>query len=203
MPADDETTSAGAIIAQELAEWAVLPSVIYPRNYEEFLSSPRRLCVLAGAPLDRCEQLVSELAGNGQLTLLNLDFSFGLGRDDAALAYLKRIGVAGILTTRIGTVQKARSLGFFTVQATFFTDGTTVGKGIAAARSANPHLVQVMPSPVVAHLSDEERKGLGSFLVAGFVRTPEDVADALRQGATAATATSPSLWRLSRHDVPR
>lgn len=191
----------GRVINDELAEWAALPSVIYPLQYDAFLQSPRRLCALAAVPLDSIEQVAAQLHEHQKVALLNIDTCPGFGRDEAVLKYLQRLGVAGVQSTRLAVLQKARALGMFTVQIVFFTDGSTVGKGIAATRSANPHLVQVMPFPVLAHIPDDERAKLGSHLAAGFVRTRDDVAEAIASGAYGVTATSTELWKLRRADL--
>jgi glycerol uptake operon antiterminator len=191
----------GSILAQELTEWATVPSVIFPLNYSEFLQSPRALCTLAAVPLDACERVFSDLSQHGRIALLNIDTCPGFGRDDAVLTFLKRIGVAGVMSTRLALLQKARSLGLFTVQVLFLTDGSTVGKGAASIRSANPHLVQVMPFPVIAHLTAPERRNLGRFVASGFVRTRSDVTDAIASGAMGVTTTTVDLWTLRRSEV--
>src|SRR5690606_38368774 len=119
----------GRAISEELATWAVLPSVIYPRNFDEFLASGRRLGTLAGVPLERLQEMVDVCRTEDRTALLNVDTCPGLGRDDAALAYVKQVGFRGVLSTRLGILQKAKALGLFTVQVLFLTDGSTVGKG--------------------------------------------------------------------------
>ena len=62
-------------------------------------------------------------------------------------------------------------------------------------------LVQVMPFPVIAHLTAPERRNLGRFVASGFVRTRSDVTDAIASGAMGVTTTTVDLWTLRRSEV--
>lgn len=186
------------VLAEELQGWQVLPSVIFPRNVEDFLDGPRRVCTLAGVPLDRAGELLEHFAAHERYALVNIDTCPGFGRDDAAVATLAHIGAAGVLSTRLATIQKARQVGLVTVQVVFMTDRSAVQKGIAAVRSAEPHLVQLMPAPVLERLTSAQREALGRFFVSGFVEDAADVAGWRELGALGASSSSPALWGLRR-----
>lgn len=194
--------SAGAAglraLAEDLERWAVLPSVIYPRNLEDFLGGPRRIGTLASLPLDRAEAVLAEVTAHGQFALVNIDTCPGFGRDDTALSHLVQLGAAGVLSTRLATIQRARQLGLVAIQIMFVTDRSAVAKGLAAVRSATPHLVQFMPAPVLGHLTAAQRSSLGRFFVSGFVQHADDVAAARALGAVGASSSSSELWQLKR-----
>lgn len=197
-PAESAGAASLRALAEELEHWAVLPSVIYPRNLDDFLEGPRRICTLASLPLDRAEAVLAEVAARDRFALVNIDTCPGFGRDDTALSHLAQLGAAGVLSTRLATIQRARQLGLVAVQIMFVTDRSAVAKGLAAVRSATPHLVQFMPAPVLGHLTPAQRGALGRFFVSGFVQHPDDVAAARALGAVGASSSSSELWQLKR-----
>jgi len=197
--AGENIGSAGLrVLSDEFSRWSVLPSVIYPRNLEEFVGGPRRIGTLASLPLDRAASVLDELTAHERYALVNVDTCPGFGRDDTALVHLAQLGAAGVLSTRLATVQRARQLGMIAIQIMFVTDRSAVAKGLAAVRSATPHLVQFMPAPVLGHLTAAQRSSLGRFFVSGFVQHPDDVAAARTLGAVGASSSSSELWTLER-----
>lgn len=59
-----------------------------------------------------------------------------------------------------------------------------------------PNLVQLMPSPMLSHLSAQDRKALPPIVASGFVCNKGDVFEALKKGAVAVSASDSELWNL-------
>ncbi|MDI9654700.1 glycerol-3-phosphate responsive antiterminator, partial [Burkholderia cenocepacia] len=84
------------------------------------------------------------------------------------------IGGASVVSTRVATIQRANRAGLITMQKVFVTDRSTWPRSVKAIEQSDPNLVQLMPAPMLAHLSESGR-------------------DDRRHGAVA-VSTSDSAW---------
>lgn len=175
----------------------VIASVFGMEAVPEFLRSGCRVCILAHVSLHEVERLLHLLTDAGKFTFVNMDACSGLGQDRGAVEFLKKIGTEGVVSTKTALIQRANTMGMVTMQKVFVTDRSNLPRSTAAVDQSKPDLVQIMPWPVVAHLSPAERKGFSPFIAAGFIRTEDDVAAALREGAKGVSTSAPELWGLA------
>ncbi|MFJ5955342.1 glycerol-3-phosphate responsive antiterminator [Paenarthrobacter sp. NPDC092416] len=177
----------------------VIASVFGVDSVPGFLTSGCQVCILAHVALHELEGLLHVLTDAGKFTFVNIDACSGLGQDRGALEYLKKIGTEGVVSTKTALIQRANTMDMVTMQKVFVTDRSNLPRSTAAVEQSRPHLVQVMPWPVIAHLSPPERRSLAPFIAAGFIRTGEDVARALREGAKGVSTSAVDLWDLAGH----
>lgn len=175
----------------------VIASVFGAESVAGFLDSDCQLCILANVSLHELEGLLQLLDKAEKFTFVNMDACSGLGQDRGAVEYLKRIGTQGVVSTKTAMIQRANSLSMVTMQKVFVTDRSNLPRSAAALEQSKPHLVQVMPWPVISHLNDGERRSLSPFVAAGFIRTGSDVATALRSGAKGVSTSSKELWDIA------
>ncbi|MFE4079027.1 glycerol-3-phosphate responsive antiterminator [Paenarthrobacter sp. YIM B13468] len=165
-----------------------------------FLGSGCQVCILAHVALHELEGLLHSLTAAGKFTFVNIDACSGLGQDRGAVEYLKKIGTEGLVSTKTALIQRANTMEMVTMQKVFVTDRSNLPRSTGAVEQSKPHLVQVMPWPVIAHLSPAELSSLTPFVAAGFIRTGGDVARALREGAKAVSTSAAELWDLAGRD---
>ncbi|MFM0666680.1 glycerol-3-phosphate responsive antiterminator [Paraburkholderia sediminicola] len=78
----------------------------------------------------------------------------------------------------------------------FVTDRSTWPRSVKALEQSDPNLVQLMPAPMLSHLSKQDRKALPPIVTSGFVCNKGDVFDALKNGAVAVSTSDSELWNL-------
>ena len=184
-------------LAATLRRNPVIAAVFGTENVPGFLASECRVCLLASVALHELEGLITVLSGAGKFTFVNIDNCSGLGSDRGAVEYLKRIGVQGVISTRTAIVQRANALGMVTIHKVFVTDRSNLPRSALAVEQSKPALVQVMPWPVVSQLEPGEIRSLSPYIAGGFVKSGPDVAEALREGATAVSTSSTELWDMA------
>ncbi|MDR1512930.1 MAG: glycerol-3-phosphate responsive antiterminator [Propionibacteriaceae bacterium] len=197
---DRRQSPAGLALATRLAVSPVLPTVGVDA-VAGFLAAGSEVCLLHRVCLERFADTIGRLRDAGREAVVNVDSVAGLGRDRHALEYLRSVGVTGLLSSRLGLLQFARERGFVTMQALFVPAACEIEAHANAVASARPDLVLLMPSPVLPHLTVDERSQLGRIVAAGFIRSVGDVRQALRCGAKAVSSTNPALWGLTREEV--
>jgi glycerol uptake operon antiterminator len=110
--------------------------------------------------------------------------------------YLVDIGVTSLVSTRVATIQRGNRAGLVTMQKVFVTDRSTWPRSVKALEQSDPNLVQLMPAPMLSHLSVQDRKALPPIVTSGFVCNKGDVFDALKNGAVAVSTSDSELWNL-------
>lgn len=143
--------------------------------------------------------VLPELLAQGQnykkRMLIHLDLLEGIGKDEAGIRFLARIGVTGLITTKAYLCKTARDEGMIAIQRLFLMDSEAMRTGINLARKYKPDAVEVLPASVpagaVRHLSEET--GL-PILGGGLVHTQEDVQNAINNGLCAVSTSSTGLW---------
>jgi glycerol uptake operon antiterminator len=119
-----------------------------------------------------------------------------LSQDKGGVEYLVDIGVTSLVSTRVATIQRGNRAGLVTMQKVFVTDRSTWPRSVKALEQSDPNLVQLMPAPMLSHLSVQDRKALPPIVTSGFVCNKGDVFDALKNGAVAVSTSDSELWNL-------
>ncbi|MNV97461.1 Glycerol-3-phosphate responsive antiterminator [compost metagenome] len=108
--------------------------------------------------------------------------------------YLVDIGASSLLSTRMATIQRANKAGLLTMLKVFVTDRSTWPRSVKAIEQSDPNLVQIMPAPMLAHISEAEKQSMPPIVASGFICNQEHVALALRSGACAVSSSDAELW---------
>lgn len=181
-------------LERTLRDNPVIGTLFGEDDLEQFCARPTRFSFVANLPLARVSAVFERLSGATTLPLLNVDSVQGLTANADGLEYLKGVGVPGIVSTHTQAVSRAADLGLLAVQKVFVTDRSNLRRAAATVKSSHAHFVQLMPWPVVPHLSPKFLRALGPFIVAGFVNTEDDIHAALRLGALAVSSSQTELW---------
>lgn len=181
-------------LERTLRDNPVIGTLFGENDLEQFCSRPTRFSFVANLPLVRVAAVFERLSAAATLPLLNVDSVPGLTANADGLEYLKSVGVPGIVSTHTQVVSRAADLGLLSVQKVFVTDRSNLRRAAATVKSSHAHFVQLMPWPVVPHLSPEFLRALGPFIVSGFVNEEDDIRAALRLGALAVSSSQKELW---------
>ena len=179
-------------LGARLARHPVIATLYGVEQADSFIDSAAEVGIVANVDLRRLQAVVVALARAGKFVIVNIDSCDGLSQDKGGVEYLADIGVASLVSTRVATIQRANRAGLVTMQKVFVTDRSTP-RSVKAIEQSDPNLVQLMPAPMLAHLSEADRQALPPIVASGFVGNAEDVRSARRHGAVA-VSTSDSAW---------
>ena len=113
-----------------LEQSRVIPSVRLAENLALACASPAKLVfLLFGSPLTAAA-LARQISDAGKVPIANLDLLSGFARDTAAIEFLARAGVAGVISTHQDALRAARANGLLAFQRTFALDSVAIANSI-------------------------------------------------------------------------
>ncbi|MBN9748152.1 MULTISPECIES: glycerol-3-phosphate responsive antiterminator [Amycolatopsis] len=176
----------------------VCASVVGVAKVPDFVAAASRVGILASVPVGQLPKIVAALAGRDKLVFVNIDSCPGLATDRAGVDFLQEIGAAGVVSTRVAPIERARALSMLTMHKVFVTDRSNLNRSLEAVKRSGPDLVELMPAPIIPWMSESAREVMSPFVAAGFVTDRDGVAHSLAMGAAAAASSDPGLWSLTR-----
>ncbi|WP_144139966.1 glycerol-3-phosphate responsive antiterminator [Paraburkholderia sp. BCC1884] len=183
-------------LGARLTRHPVIATLFGVEQVDTFLESAAEICIVANVDLRRLHPVVAALTKAGKYVIVNIDSCDGLSQDKGGVEYLADIGVTSLVSTRVATIQRGNRAGLVTMQKVFVTDRSTWPRSVKALEQSDPNLVQLMPAPMLSHLSEQDRKALPPIVTSGFVCNKGDVRDALKNGAVAVSTSDSELWNL-------
>ncbi|MDR3096726.1 MAG: glycerol-3-phosphate responsive antiterminator [Paraburkholderia sp.] len=161
-----------------------------------FMQSAAEVAIVANVDLRKLHRVVAALTKADKYVIVNIDSCDGLSQDKGGVEYLADIGVTSLVSTRVATIQRGNRAGLVTMQKVFVTDRSTWPRSVKALEQSDPNLVQLMPAPMLARLSAQDRKVLPPIVASGFVCNEADVLGILGGGAVAVSTSDTELWNL-------
>ncbi len=180
-PLTDRIIAATRSEEEFLAALAARPTVIFDLSFD-LLVAARRVRAAHEA---------------GKRLCIHADMARGIGRDDSGLAYLARLGVDGIISTKVGTIKSAREAGLLTVQRCFLVDSRSIETAAETVRAARPDMLECMPGTVTKAIRRLGESLSLPLIAGGLIETSEEVAEALTAGASAVSTGTHALWELA------
>jgi len=179
-----------------LARHPVIATMYGLEQINTFVGSVAEIGIVANVELRKLAPVIAALNRAGKFAIVNIDSCEGLSQDKGGVEYLADIGVASLVSTRVATIQRANRAGMVTMQKVFVTDRSTWPRSVKALEQSDPNLVQLMPAPMLPHISIKERNALPPIVASGFVITTNDVRSALAAGAVAVSTSDTAMWSL-------
>jgi glycerol uptake operon antiterminator len=128
--------------------------------------------------------------------IVHIDLVDGIGKDHAGVAYLRRLGVDGIITSRSQLVTASRAEGLITIQRLLLLDDSALDSGLRTILRAAPDIVEILPGILFPQFADTLQQAIQQPLIAGgFIRTHQDVARVQAAGALLCSSSTPALWQ--------
>ena len=125
---------------------------------------------------------------------IHIDLAEGVGRDKSGIMLLKKMGIDGIISTKVSLIKLARETGLCTVQRFFIVDSRSVQTTIEAVKSSRPDMIEIMPATVGKVITRLAGELSTPIIAGGLIETHSEVATALLSGATAVSTGAKSLW---------
>ncbi|WP_373849847.1 glycerol-3-phosphate responsive antiterminator [Delftia acidovorans] len=181
-------------LGARLARRPVIATLYGAEQMDALLASQAEVAIVANIELRRLRSVISTITGAGKIAIVNIDSCDGISPDKGGVDSLVDLGASSLLSTRVATIQRANKAGLLTMQKVFVTDRSTWPRSIKAVEQSDPNLVQIMPAPMLAHITEAERRILPPLVASGFVCSQEQVQQALAGGAIAVSTSDSGLW---------
>lgn len=172
----------------------VMASLYGIEQIPAFLRSICEVAIVANIPLRKLADVVDTLVTADKSVVVNIDSCEGLSPDKAAIEFLEDLGATGIVSTRVPTMQKTVQSKMIAVQKVFVTDRSTLPRSLRAIAQSGADFVQIMPSPMVGYLKDQEIKTMPPIIASGFICEENDIKQVLNLGAVAVSSSASKLW---------
>ncbi len=169
------------------------------RSDEDFLRA------VAGAPevifdldpdLMNITAKIKKVHEAGKKYLLHIDLAKGLGKDESGIRFLKRVGVDGVISTKVGIIKLAREQGLHTVQRFFIVDSHSIETTAESVKSSKPEMIEIMPGTLCKVISRLKRYIDVPIIAGGLIETESEVREILESGAAAVSTAKSELWNL-------
>ncbi|MDP9912452.1 glycerol uptake operon antiterminator [Variovorax boronicumulans] len=183
-------------LGARLARHPIIATLYGAEQIDAFIDSTTEIAIVANVELRKLHAVVATITRADKIAIVNIDSCEGISPDKGGVEYLAEIGATSLVSTRVATIQRANRAGLLTMQKVFVTDRSTWPRSVKALEQSDPNLVQLMPAPMLSHISAKERNALPPIVASGFVVTPNDVRSALAAGAVAVSTSDAAMWSL-------
>ncbi len=133
----------------------------------------------------------------GKKLFVHIDLAKGIGKDESGIHFLHRIGIDGIISTKINIIKMARDCGLSTVQRFFIVDSHSVETTVEAVRTSRPDMIEIMPGTVPKVIVRLQKLTDIPLIAGGLIETEDEVTAALLAGASAVSTAKRALWELN------
>lgn len=184
---------------QALLKSRIVPAVKHLEDMAEVLNIPWvSVIILLGGDINRLEEVLAlRNRYPDKYFLVHVDLIEGIGKDEAGIRYLKRLGLDGIVSVKWQLLHYAKQHQLRTVQRLFLVDSEAIRTGLKIIKKVTPDAIEILPATVPKFAIDEFHRVTDlSILGGGLLRTEEDVRMALANGLSAVTASRRNLWNL-------
>lgn len=175
---------------------SVLPAVRKLKDVESAAASSFQYMVLLGGHIGRLKHVVDLAGSHGKKVLIHADLIDGLKNDEYAAEFLcQSIKPAGLISTRASVIQRTKQNGLLAIQRLFLIDSDALERSYVLLEKSKPDYIEVLPGIMPSMIREvKERSGI-PVIAGGFIRTAEQVQQALDAGADAITTSRKELWQ--------
>lgn len=181
-------------IIESIEDNPIIAAVRDVKDLESAISSKVSVIFMLCGSIINIEQIIKKIKDRGKYVLIHIDLVEGLGRDGAAIEFLKRVGADGIITTKPSLIKDAKSCGIFAIQRLFIVDSRSLETGIKSIIEEHPNAVEIMPAAASGIIKRIYDKVDVPVIAGGLVFDKNDVIDALSLGAVAVSTSQAMLW---------
>ena len=133
----------------------------------------------------------------GKKYFVHMDLAKGIGKDESGMRFLRRIGVDGILSTKLNMIKLAKDNGIFTVQRFFVVDSQSVHTTLESVKSSRPDMIEIMPG---TQCKVTERIATATdipIIAGGLIESREEINAVIKSGASAVSTGKRELWNIT------
>lgn len=181
-------------IREVLYDSPIIGAVKELNNVDKALNSGLGIIFMLCGSILNIEEIIKSIKGCGKFVCVHIDLIEGLGRDSAAVEFLKKVGADGIITTKPSLIKDARACGIFAIQRLFMLDSRSLESGIKCIKEDHPDAVEIMPGIAAKVIGNIHKKVDIPVIAGGLILDKSDIIDALSKGAVAVSTTDTMLW---------
>lgn len=179
----------------------ILPAIRNMKQFDEFLSNEYRFGVLLDVHLGRLKGILKAAESRNKKLLVHVDLIQGIKHDEYGAEFIcQEMKPAGILSTRTSVIAKAKQKKILAIQRMFLLDSGAMNKSIELVKKYQPDFIEVLPGVVPFLIKEVKGKTGIPIFAGGFIRTAEDIKQALDAGAAAVTTSNTRLWKQQTTD---
>jgi len=184
------------LLAQLLGQTRIIPTVRSPEFLIPAATAPGKIVYFLCGDPDSLPQMVDVVVSNGKVAIINLDLVSGLSRDAAAIGFLARHKVQGIISTHVEPLRAARHLGLFVIERTFLLDSAALHSSLHSLEQFVPDALEVLPAVVAPRMVTTLLELCPDLpvIAGGLVQTLREIEDLVKQGVSAVSLSESSLW---------
>ncbi|GED02383.1 glycerol-3-phosphate responsive antiterminator [Bacillus atrophaeus] len=175
---------------------SILPAIRNMKQFDEFLNSSFTYGVILDIHLGQLKGVIKEAQKHGKKMMVHVDLIHGIKHDEYGAEFIcQEMKPAGIISTRSNVIVKAKQKKIYAIQRLFLLDTSAMEKSMEFVGKHKPDFIEVLPGIVPSLIKEiKEKTGIPIF-AGGFIRTEQDVEQALKAGATAVTTSDTKLWK--------
>jgi glycerol uptake operon antiterminator len=195
-PKDVHLADRRKVLTQLLEQSRIIPAVRSPEFLIPAATAPGKIVYfLCGNP-ENLPQMVDVVISNGKVPIVNLDLVSGLSRDAAAIGFLARRKVQGVISTHQEPLRAARHLGLFAIERTFLLDSAALQSSLRSIDQFLPDALEVLPAVVAPKMVAKLAESYPSLpvIAGGLIQTLREIEELVQQGASAVSVSESSLW---------
>jgi glycerol uptake operon antiterminator len=179
-----------------LEQTRIIPAVRSPESLLRGAQAPGKIVYfLFGNPEDISE-MAEMVVDAGKVPIVNVDLASGLARDHAAISYLARRHVQGIISTHPEPLRAAREFGLLSIKRTFLLDSAALESALRSLEQFEPDALEVLPAIAAPHILGRLRQGYPTLpvIAGGLIRNLREVEDLIQQGIDSVSVSDSRLW---------
>lgn len=164
------------------------------KEFTDALTSGVKVIFDLAPDINDIEEKVKKARLNGKRLFIHLDLATGIGKDESGIVFLKRLGIDGIISTRVNIIRSARENGIFTVQRFFIVDSHSVQTTLEGLKASKADMIEIMPGAVYKVIKALKEKIDTPIIAGGLIESATEISEAIRSGATAVSSGKKELW---------
>jgi glycerol uptake operon antiterminator len=129
-----------------------------------------------------------------KMLFVHIDLAKGIGKDESAIRFLKRIGVDGIISTKVSLIRMARECGLYTVQRFFVVDSQSLHTIPESVKSSKPDMIEIMPGTLCKIIEKVTEQCDIPVIAGGLIESREEICRVIESGASAVSTGKSELW---------
>jgi len=180
-----------------LEQSRIIPAVRSPEHLSKATAAAasRIVYLLCGTP-ENIGEMAAQANTCGKVPIVNLDLVSGFARDAAAIEFMSRRGIRGIISTHQVPLRAARALGLFAIQRTFLLDSAALQSSLRSVEQTRPDAVEVLPAIVAPYLVRELHRQNSTLpvIAGGLVQSLRQIHDLIDQGVNSVSVGNPDYW---------
>lgn len=175
----------------------VIAAVQHEKDLDTAIKSQVNTIFLLCADIFNAKSLVDRIKDVGKSAVIHIDFLEGIGKDAKAIDYIIQvIQPDGIISTKSSHIKIAKEKGIFTIQRFFLIDSKSYEMTTKSVKSIEPDMIEIMPGVMPGIIGRITGQLSIPVIAGGLISSKQDIVDALKAGAVAASTGKMDLWEM-------